>query len=244
MSTLFIADLHLQANRPALTHAFLDYLATRAQDADTLYIMGDLFEHWVGDDGMGPFEYQIADALQAYSNSKRRVFFMHGNRDFLVGEGFAKRANATLLDDPTVVTLGNERVLLMHGDSMCTQDPAYMQFRAQVRSPAWQQQVLAMPLEQRIALAAQLRAQSGEANSTKSADIMDVAEDAVVAEMNTANVCTLIQGHTHRPNEHTVDLGNGRTGRRLVLGDWREDEQAMWEAIYSDGTLSLQRYHW
>lgn len=244
MSTLFIADLHLQANRPVLTHAFLNYLATRAQEADTLYIIGDLFEHWIGDDGMGPFEHQIADALQRYSNSQRRVFFMHGNRDFLVGQRFAEHANVTLLNDPTVVALGDENVLLVHGDSLCTQDPAYMQFRAQVRSPVWQQHVLAMPLEQRIALAAQLRAQSGEANSAKSADIMDVAEDAVVAEMNATDVRTLIQGHTHRPNEHAVDLGDGRTGRRLVLGDWREDEQAMWEALYNDGALTLQRYHW
>ena len=244
MSTLFIADLHLQANRPALTQAFLNYLETRAQEADTLYILGDLFEHWVGDDGMGPFEQQIADALQRYAGQQRNVYFMHGNRDFLVGSTFAQKAHLTLLDDPTVITLGNERVLLMHGDSMCTQDQAYMQFRAQVRSPAWQQQVLAMPLEQRIALASQLRAQSGEANSTKSADIMDVVEDDVIAQMNAADTRVLIQGHTHRPNEHRVELGEGRIGRRLVLGDWREDEQAMWEAVYADGQLTLQRFTW
>ena len=119
-----------------------------------------------------------------------------------------------------------------------------MQFRAQVRSPAWQQQVLAMPLEQRIALACQLRAQSGEANSTKSADIMDVVEDDVIAQMNAADTRVLIQGHTHRPNEHRVELGEGRIGRRLVLGDWREDEQAMWEAVYADGQLTLQRFTW
>lgn len=244
MSTLFIADLHLQANRPALTDAFLKYLDTRAQDADTLYILGDLFEHWVGDDGMGPFEQQIADALRHYAGQQREIYFMHGNRDFLVGETFARKAHLTLLNDPTVVMLGDERVLLMHGDSMCTQDQAYMQFRAQVRSPAWQQQVLAMPLEQRLALAAQLRVQSGEANSTKSADIMDVVDEDVVAQMDAANTLTLIQGHTHRPNEHRVALGENRIGRRLVLGDWREDERAMWEAVYANGELTLQRFTW
>lgn len=244
MSTLFIADLHLQANRPALTQAFLHYLETRAQTAETLYILGDLFEHWIGDDGMGPFEQQIAEALAHYSRRHHQVYFMHGNRDFLVGDTFAQQANLTLLADPTLITLDGQPVLLMHGDSMCTQDQAYMQFRAQVRSPAWQQQVLSMPLEQRIALASQLRAQSGEANSTKSADIMDVVADDVVAQMQAAGTHTLIHGHTHRPQEHRVDLGNGQVGRRLVLGDWREDECATWDAVYSEGKLTLQRYSW
>lgn len=244
MSTLFIADLHLQADHPELTRAFLDYLETRAQEAENLYIMGDLFEHWVGDDGMGPFEHQIAEALFRYARQRHQVYFMHGNRDFLVGNTFAQKANVTILDDPNVITLGDERVLLMHGDSMCTQDQAYMQFRAQVRSPAWQQQVLSMPLEQRIALATQLRMQSGEANSTKSADIMDVVEEDVIAQMMAADTRTLIHGHTHRPQEHSVNFADGTTGRRLVLGDWREDERAMWEAAYCDGKLSLQRYTW
>lgn len=244
MSTLFIADLHLQANHPARTRAFLEYLETRAQKAEKLYILGDLFEHWIGDDGMGPFEHQIAEALFRYARQHHHIYFMHGNRDFLVGHTFAQKANLTILDDPTVITLGDERVLLMHGDSMCTQDQAYMQFRAQVRSPAWQQQVLAMPLEQRIALAAQLRTQSGEANSTKSADIMDVAEEEVIAQMAAAGTHTMIHGHTHRPHLHDVELEDGQTGRRLVLGDWREDESAMWEAAYSNGELSLQRYTW
>lgn len=244
MSTLFIADLHLQASRPALTRAFLDYLETHAQEAGTLYILGDLFEHWVGDDGMGPFEQQIADALRRYAGQHRHVYFMHGNRDFLVGKTFARQANLTILDDPTVITLGDERVLLMHGDSLCTQDQAYMQFRAQVRSPAWQQQVLAMPLEQRIALASQLRVQSGEANSTKSADIMDVVAEDVVTQMTVAETPILIHGHTHRPHEHRADLTDGRSGRRLVLGDWREEERLMWEAIYANGKLTLQPFHW
>lgn len=244
MTTLFIADLHLQANRPALTHAFLDYLDIHAQQADTLYILGDLFEHWIGDDGIGPFERQVADAIARYAHQGHKVYFMHGNRDFLLGTTFAGRAGIELLDDPTLIMLGDEKVLLMHGDSMCTEDQAYMQFRSQVRSPAWQQQVLAMPLEQRIALASQLRAQSGEANSTKSADIMDVTPEAVLTDMHKAGVTTLLHGHTHRPAIHDVTLPDTRTGRRIVLGDWRENERIMHEAIYDSNGLRLSTYRW
>lgn len=244
MTTLFIADLHLQASRPALTHAFFDYLNTRAQAASALYILGDLFEHWIGDDGMGPFENQVAEALRHYSDAGHDVFFMHGNRDFLIQQGFANKAGLTLLEDPTLITLGDQQVLLMHGDAMCIQDQAYMQFRAQVRSPAWQQQVLAMPLQQRIALAEQLRVQSGEANASKATDIMDVDAHEVVRQMHAYQVTTLIQGHTHRPNDHQVDLGKHQVGRRIVLGDWREDEHCMHEIEYTNGQLTLNRVNW
>lgn len=244
MTTRFIADLHLQASHPALTEAFFRYLNTTAQDASALYILGDLFEHWIGDDGMGPFERQVAEALRQYSDDGHQLYFMHGNRDFLIKDTFAQLAGLTLLDDPTVVTLDNERVLLMHGDSMCIQDQVYMQFRAQVRSPAWQQQVLAMPLQQRLALAEQLRVQSGEANATKADQIMDVDGDEVVRQMNTHAVTTLIHGHTHRPADHSVQLGNGLQGRRLVLGDWREQEAASQEIVSAADTLTLTPYRW
>lgn len=244
MTTLFIADLHLQAGRPDVTQAFFEYLDVHAQKATALYILGDLFEHWIGDDGMGPFEHQVAEALSRYAHQGRSVYVMPGNRDFLLGKAFAARAHLTLLDDPTLITLGDQRVLLMHGDSMCTEDQAYMHFRAQVRSHAWQQQVLTMPLDQRVALAAQLRAQSGEANATKSETIMDVTPDAVIAEMQKADVDVMIHGHTHRPNTHRVDLGHGHSGRRLVLGDWCYRTRSMWEAAFENGALCLAPYQW
>lgn len=244
MTTLFIADLHLQASCPALTHAFIDYLNTRAQAASTLYILGDLFEHWIGDDGMGPFEHHVAEAIRQYSDAGHDVFFMHGNRDFLIQQDFADRARLTLLPDPTLITLGDQKVLLMHGDSMCVQDQSYMQFRAQVRSPAWQQQVLAMTLQQRLALAEQLRVQSGEANASKSTEIMDVDAREVVHQMHSQAVTTMIHGHTHRPADHQVDLGANVMGRRLVLGDWREDESATYDIKYADGQLTLVRHSW
>ncbi|MCM5703778.1 UDP-2,3-diacylglucosamine diphosphatase [Larsenimonas salina] len=235
-TTLFISDIHLFEQEPETAQGFLDYLAFRAPDADDLYILGDLFEGWIGDDAQGPFEARIIEALRTLSEQGTRVHVMHGNRDFLLGHAFAEESHTHLIDDPSLIALGDTPVLLMHGDSLCTQDPEYMKFRAMARDPNWQNAILAKPLEERLALAKQLRQQSGEANSRKADDIMDVAPDAVLDALREHNVRTLIHGHTHRPDIHDVDLG-GDAAKRYVLGDWKDN--LGWELRHEGDTLSL-----
>lgn len=223
MTTLLISDLHLHAGASDIAEGFLTYLEREARHADALYILGDFFEAWVGDDYQGEFEARILEALGRLTAGDTRLYFMHGNRDFLIGDGFARATGATLLPDPCVVELGGERVLLMHGDSLCTRDEAYMKFRAMARDPQWQAQILALPVEQRLELAKSLRSQSGEANSNKAEDIMDVTPDEVVETMAAHGVHTLIHGHTHRPAVHELEV-NGEPARRIVLGDWQPDQ--------------------
>nr|WP_297461272.1 UDP-2,3-diacylglucosamine diphosphatase [uncultured Halomonas sp.] len=231
MTTLLISDLHLHAGAPEIAEGFLAYLEREARHAEALYILGDFFEAWIGDDYRGAFETRILEALAQLSAGGTRLYFMHGNRDFLVGEGFAQTTGATLLPDPSVVELNGKRVLLMHGDSLCTRDEAYMKFRAMARDPQWQAQILALPVEQRIALASNLRSQSGEANSNKAEDIMDVTPDEVIAVMAEYDVRTLIHGHTHRPAVHDLTV-NGKAAKRMVLGDWQPDQG--WEIRVED----------
>nr|WP_163503158.1 UDP-2,3-diacylglucosamine diphosphatase [Halomonas socia] len=231
MTTLLIADLHLHPGAPDVTEGFLAYLAKRASQANALYILGDLFEAWIGDDILDtpdhdPLATQVVEALKALTDGGTKLYLMHGNRDFLLGSRFADACGATLLPDPYRVTLGGKPVLLMHGDSLCTQDDAYMAFRAQARDPQWQAQVLSMPLEARLELANSLRQQSGEANSNKAEDIMDVTPDEVDKALLEHDVATLIHGHTHRPAVHVLEV-DGQPARRLVLGDWQP--QRGWE---------------
>lgn len=233
----FISDLHLDESRPAVTQAFFDFLDTRAKGADALYILGDFFEAWVGDDDDATFARHIVERLRRFRDSGTPIYFMHGNRDFLVGEQFARATGATLLSDPTVIDLYGKPLLLMHGDSLCTRDREYMAFRQQARSAEWQQGLLAQPLEARRALARQLREQSKSMNSLKAEDIMDVTPDEVVEEMTKHGVQTLIHGHTHRPARHTVDL-NGQCGERIVLGDW--GESLWWIEAGTGGNLELK----
>lgn len=240
MSTLLISDLHLHAGAPEIADGFIDYLERKALQADALYILGDFFEAWIGDDYQGAFELRIIEALKKLTDSGTRLYFMHGNRDFLIGDGFAQATGATLLTDPSPVTLGGERVLLMHGDSLCTGDEAYMKFRAMARDPQWQAQILAMPVEQRLELARSLRTQSGEANSNKAEAIMDVTPSEVVDVMTEYDVRTLIHGHTHRPAIHELQI-NGEPAKRIVLGDWQADQG--WD-IYAgqDSKPELRRF--
>ncbi|MFG6137142.1 UDP-2,3-diacylglucosamine diphosphatase [Halomonas sp. B23F22_10] len=248
MSTLLISDLHLHPGAPAITEGFLNWLETRAAGAEALYILGDFFEAWIGDDlldlgaadptGTAALAERIAEALKQRAEAGTAIYLMHGNRDFLLGERFAEAAGATLLPDPSVVTLGDERVLLMHGDSLCTLDEAYMAFRAKARDPQWQAQILAMPIPERIALAKQLRDQSGEANSNKAEDIMDVTPAEVVQALREHGVTTMIHGHTHRPAAHDVDL-DGATARRFVLGDWQPNQG--WEIEVAPGQAPVLR---
>lgn len=244
MTTLLISDLHLHAGVPEIAKGFLGYLDREARHADALYILGDFFEAWIGDDYQGEFETRIIEALRQLTDGGTRLYFMHGNRDFLIGDGFAQATGATLLPDPCTVELGGEpggeRTLLMHGDSLCTRDEAYMKFRAMARDPQWQAQILALPVEQRLELARNLRSQSGEANSNKAEDIMDVTPEEVVKAMTEHGVRTLIHGHTHRPAVHELQV-DGQAARRIVLGDWQPEQG--WEIRIEGGSApELRRF--
>ena len=226
----FISDLHLDDSRPAVTAAFETFLQKR-RDAAALYILGDLFEYWIGDDDDSAIATRVANALRAYSQAGPRLSLMHGNRDFLLGERFCARVGATLLDDPAVVEEQEQRLLLMHGDSLCTRDVDYQAFRAQARSPEWQEQVLQQPLETRREMATHLRQVSMDAGSRKADDIMDVTEREVLQVMESAATETLIHGHTHRPARH-----QNAAGERWVLGDW---EHTGWYIALEAGNIEL-----
>ncbi|MFO7527749.1 MAG: UDP-2,3-diacylglucosamine diphosphatase [Marinobacter sp.] len=225
MTTLFISDLHLEESRPDITDAFLAFLKDRAMGVERLYILGDFFEAWIGDDERTPLQETVASALREVNESGTEIFLMHGNRDFLIGEAFCKRAGTTLLDDPTVVDLYGTPTLLMHGDSLCTADVEYQKFRANMRNPQWQQMILARPLEDRQQMARQLREISMAKNQGKAETIMDVTPEEVVKEMEAPGVQRLIHGHTHRPAIHDLKA-NGKPARRFVLGDW--DSHVWW----------------
>ncbi|MFV8782403.1 UDP-2,3-diacylglucosamine diphosphatase [Microbulbifer sp. SA54] len=219
MTSFIISDLHLDESRPALTRAFFDFLHGQAAGAKALYILGDFFEVWIGDDDDAPLAQEVARQLKVYADKGTAVFLMHGNRDFLLGEDYAERCGATLLPDPSLAKLGGEQVLLMHGDSLCTRDLEYMAFRQQARNPQWQQALLAKPLEERRQIAAQIRAASKSMNSNKAEDIMDVTPEEVAAVMRKFGVQTLVHGHTHRPARHQLEI-DGNPAQRIVLGDW------------------------
>lgn len=226
MPTLFISDLHLDDSRPEVNALFGDFLAGQARAADALYILGDLFEAWIGDDDPSDTGRFVAAKLRALSDSGVPVHFMHGNRDFLVGHAYAERAGMTLLPDPSVVVLHGRPVLLMHGDTLCTDDVAYQQFRAQSRDPQWQAGFLAQPLAARQAFAGQARAasrahQAGLREAGAMDAITDVAPATVEATLRTFGIDTLVHGHTHRPAVHALDV-DGRACTRTVLGDWHE----------------------
>ncbi|MDY1018977.1 UDP-2,3-diacylglucosamine diphosphatase [Pseudomonas coleopterorum] len=216
---LLISDLHLQEERPDITRAFLDFLGGRARSAEALYILGDFFEAWIGDDAMTPFQSSICAALRALSYGGTKIFLMHGNRDFLIGSTFCKKAGCTLLADPSVVRLNGEPVLLMHGDSLCTLDQGYMRLRRVLRNPLTLFVLRNLPLSTRHKLARKLRSESRAQTRMKASDIVDVTPEEVPRVMRQHGVSTLIHGHTHRPAVHAVQIGD-LPGRRIVLGDW------------------------
>jgi UDP-2,3-diacylglucosamine hydrolase len=218
--TLFISDLHLTSERPHANQQFLDFLQHKAPGAQALYILGDLFEYWVGDDDTAdPLNAGVAAALTVLAAQGTAVYFLHGNRDFLVGEDFAARSSAHLIADPTVIDLYGTRTLLMHGDTLCTDDAEYQKLRAFYRNPKTQAQLLQLPLAVRHQKARDLRAQSEASKSTKAAEIMDVSPATVERVLREHGYPRLIHGHTHRParHEHVVD---GHACERWVLGDW------------------------
>ena len=234
MTSLFVSDLHLDPERPDITALFGRFLDGEARDADALYILGDLFEAWVGDDDPSEAGAFVAHRLRALTASGVPAYFIRGNRDFLLGNDYASRSGMILLDEPLVVDLHGTPTVILHGDLLCTDDLAYQQFRAQTRDPRWQAQFLAQPLEARLAFAAQARAASkaryGELVSAGTAEVVgDVAKDAVDALFAQAGVARMIHGHTHRPAIH--DDGQGRT--RIVLGDWYEQGSVL--RVSADG---------
>lgn len=231
--SLFISDLHLSDQTPAIEAGLLAFLE-RERGAAALYILGDLFEAWVGDDDDAPLARRIRDALAAYRKAGPALYILRGNRDFLIGQRFASDIGATLLHDHTTIDLNGIPTLLMHGDLLCTDDTDYLQFRAMVHDANWQAAALAKPLAERRQLARQLREMSADAASNKAEDIMDVNDETVVETMRTHNVARLIHGHTHRPARHDT-----AAGERIVLGDW---DKTGWCLRAGVNGLSLEEF--
>lgn len=221
MSTLLISDLHLDPARPRITQLFLDFLGAEAGTAEALYILGDFFEAWIGDDDPDPHHARIMSGVRQLTDRGVPVYFMHGNRDFLIGKGFAAQTGCQLLADPMVVDFYGTQTLLMHGDTLCTDDVEYQEFRRKVRAPGWQKSFLAKPIPERRTFANQARAESRLRTSAKAEYIMDVNQQTVEAVMQKHSVTRLIHGHTHRPAVHEFQSG-GTQRTRIVLGDWYE----------------------
>jgi UDP-2,3-diacylglucosamine hydrolase len=220
--TLFVSDLHLSPERPAINELFLRFLRDRAAGADALYVLGDLFEYWVGDDAAAHPAYRpVIAGLRALTDSGVPLYVMHGNRDFLLGHEFERMSGARLLPDPTCITLYGTRVLLTHGDLLCTDDTEYQRLRALVRNETWQKELLKKSVAEREAMARSLRDTSRQAMAGKKAEIMDVTPAAVDAVLREHGVRDMIHGHTHRPADHRFLL-DGQPARRIVLGDWYE----------------------
>lgn len=225
--TLFISDLHLCADRPATTDLFRCFMRDRAPGAESLYILGDLFEYWAGDDDLDdPLHRSVAEWLRACASGGTRIYLLHGNRDLLMGQKLATACGATLLQDPTLLALYGVPTLLVHGDTLCTDDTAYQAYRRQAHDPEVQRQFLAQPLAQRKAFIGQLRAHSEHEKQYKSSEIMDVSAAAVADLFRDCGYPRLIHGHTHRRNCHLHSVDN-HVCERWVLGDWNETGNAL-----------------
>jgi UDP-2,3-diacylglucosamine hydrolase len=221
VAALFISDLHIDASSPAIVGQFLSFLATEARHADALYILGDLFESWVGDDAADSAQSAAIAGLHLLTSQGVPCFVMHGNRDFLLADQFCRTSGALLLPDPLIVTLYGEPVLVMHGDALCTDDRAYQRLRATVREADWQRQFLALSVASRHALADAARAGSRAHTASLEHAIADVNADSVAVAMRNAGTTMLLHGHTHRPAIHAFQV-DGRACKRIVLGDWYE----------------------
>jgi UDP-2,3-diacylglucosamine hydrolase len=221
VTTLFISDLHLDASRPHISRLFLEFLETDAAGADALYILGDLFEAWIGDDASDEVGDAVAEGLARLHARGVPCFYIHGNRDFLLGDAYARRARMTLLPDGSVVEIEGREVLLMHGDTLCIDDAPYQKFRGETRMPSWQSAFLARPVRERRRFAERARAESQRYTKTAGAMITDVNAGAVVAALRENGVTRLIHGHTHRPAKHQIAIDD-EPAERIVLGDWYE----------------------
>ncbi len=238
MSVLFISDLHLCEERPETVRAFLAFLEVPARGTEAVYILGDLFEYWAGDDDPSDVGAVVMDALCSLTANGTRTYFVPGNRDFLIGPGFAERTGITILPDPFEIRLAEQRILLSHGDALCTDDTAYQRYREQVREPAWQANFLAQPIDQRMAFIEALRQRSQHEKSLKSAQIMDVNAEAVAELLRRHDYPTLIHGHTHRPAHHLHQV-DGRHCERWVLSDWHGDAPYL---LWKHGKLEGRRF--
>lgn len=236
MTKLFIADLHLSEARPDLTNAFIHFLATKATQADELYILGDLFEFWIGDDEQSPLQQQITLALKTLSEQGCRLFYSHGNRDFMIGKRFARECGMMLLPPIYSCEIAGEQALLLHGDQLCTDDEAYQRFR-RITSWPWLQWIfLHLPLSRRVKIAQQIRQGSHKGKQQKSRSIMDVTPSSVNDCFAQHQATLMIHGHTHRPMIHELSLDNGQKVRRIVLGDWNTD---LWYLQIDDRDINL-----
>jgi UDP-2,3-diacylglucosamine hydrolase len=236
MTRLVVSDVHLDPSAPDATEQFLAFLGHEAAAAEALYILGDLFEAWVGDDDAQPGSAQVCAALQALTGRGVACFVLHGNRDFLLGPGFCARSGCRLLPDPVIADFDGEAVLLTHGDALCTDDHAYQELRSIVRAPAWQRRFLALPRARREALAHEARAGSRRHTARTVPYIMDVNAAAVATAFRATGVRRIIHGHTHRPGVHALEV-EGVAVERIVLGAWYEQGSYLWCA---DGRFELR----
>lgn len=236
--TLFISDLHLEASRPDITAALFAFLERNANDCAALYILGDLFEAWIGDDDTSELSTAVASALHTFHEAGADIFILHGNRDFLLGASYAASCGATLISDSSVIETPIGPTLILHGDDLCTDDVEYLQFRNLVRQESWQQDFLSKTLQERRAFAEQARKQSKQATSAKENAIMDVNAAAVEQRLAETGMTLMIHGHTHRPQLHELELPTGKA-RRLVLGDW---DNFGWYAEIDAGGLQLEKF--
>ena len=234
MAILFISDLHLSPERPEVTRAFLGFLESQAASAKALFVLGDLFEAWIGDDDTCPTGIEVTKAFKQLTDKGVALFIQHGNRDFFIGKRFCKATGATLLADEHLVEYMDDTVLAMHGDTLCTDDVDYIRFRKRIRHPISQFLLLSLPLKYRQKLASGMRAKSKAANANKPSAIMDVNTQAVDSVMSNHQVKTLIHGHTHRPDRHQHSHGE-----RIVLGDWHDKG---WYVICDKNGLELQSF--
>jgi len=221
VATLFISDLHLEANRPDIADQFLRFLETEALNADALYILGDLFELWVGDDDPNEHYAWIKQGLRKLTQKNVPVFFMHGNRDFMIGDAFATETSVTILSDPHVIEMHGEKVLLSHGDAYCTDDVEYQAVRLLTRDPQWQAMMMTKSIAERLAFAEQARVASQAHGDNIPEVIVDVNQSAIESAFRDAGVMLMLHGHTHRPAVHELAI-DGQPARRIVLGDWYE----------------------
>jgi UDP-2,3-diacylglucosamine hydrolase len=242
--TLFISDLHIDSANGIILKSLLQLLQQQASGADAIYILGDLFEAWVGDDDINDAGDTVASALLELSQNGTKVFLMHGNRDFLLGPDFAARCGGELLPEPVVIDCYGQKLVLLHGDSLCTRDTAYITYRQQVRDPAWKQTFLARPLLERHMVAQQIRQQSKDANSHKASDIMDVTHQEVLDLIENLQVNLMVHGHTHRPGIHTIRLHDPINGKneavRIVLGSW---DQKAWMLEFTPAGYELKHFN-
>lgn len=226
MSTLFIADTHLGGEHPAISRRFVEFIDNEAPTAEALYILGDLFEVWIGDDAVQDEHRAALQALRRLSDTGVPTYLLHGNRDFLLGQGFEALTGCQLIQEPVVIDLYGTRTLLLHGDTLCSDDVDYQKMRSQLRNPAWQQQFLSASIEQRLAIANQYRSESRSRIREKPDAIMDVNRDTVIETMRAHGVTRLIHGHTHRPAVHDLEI-DGQPAQRIVLGDWYSQNSSL-----------------